>query len=528
MISIVHDPNLDINVGLADDDLELQTVHLPVSPDNVNYFKVKWGDTGEFPSSSNQCANGACQTVGSGCLCSIGVTESSVFSAMPTIDEVISELKIGHSPPDTFDSGTFNLENTSDGVSLYSKNGESLYSKHSIFGVQYRGEMTYFKNMVSIVSISGSTGGVNYQFRNPPQFLSIAKPDTRDAIHETEAVLDHYFYHANTAPFLATRIIKRFGISNPSPRYIKAVAQAFTSGTYLKSQITFGDGRYGNLEAMIAAIVLDTEARSVVVDADPTTGSIREPMVKVMSFFRAMEYTRAANITSVMMNNLQDLIGQEVHATPNVFSFFLPEFAPPGKVTKAALTAPEAQVLDAPKIIGFLNGLFSLVDIGLTNCYGGFSERNSWWCDGYRYYTPDEMYSRGYLGFVPAVTSDSSELVDEMALLLTAGRLNTQSRTILADAYDQELQTNGADSALKVVQKLIVSTPEFHSTNVFENIDVDRPVSPRPQPSTKPYKAIVYLNLDGGLDSFNVLIPHSGCQGDTGELFRIIMVTCLL
>ena len=40
--------------------------------------------------------------------------------------------------------------------------------------------------------------------------------------YETEALLDHLFYHANTAPFIAHRLLQRFGASNPSPRYIEA------------------------------------------------------------------------------------------------------------------------------------------------------------------------------------------------------------------------------------------------------------------------------------------------------------------
>ena len=47
----------------------------------------------------------------------------------------------------------------------------------------------------------------------------IGEQNVRDSQYETEAVLDHYFYHTNVAPFLCTRIIQRLAqISNPSPR----------------------------------------------------------------------------------------------------------------------------------------------------------------------------------------------------------------------------------------------------------------------------------------------------------------------
>jgi len=51
-------------------------------------------------------------------------------------------------------------------------------------------------------------------------------------MHETEAVLSHLMHHPNTAPFVAQRTIQRLVTSNPSPRYVKAVADAFRTGSY--------------------------------------------------------------------------------------------------------------------------------------------------------------------------------------------------------------------------------------------------------------------------------------------------------
>ena len=84
----------------------------------------------------------------------------------------------------------------------------------------------------------------------------------RDAEFETDAVLDHYFYHDNTAPFLALRFIQRLVSSNPSPRYVESVASSFRSGSFKVGSTTFGSGKYGDLEAFFAAIYLDREART--------------------------------------------------------------------------------------------------------------------------------------------------------------------------------------------------------------------------------------------------------------------------
>ena len=40
-------------------------------------------------------------------------------------------------------------------------------------------------------------------------------------------------------------------------------------------------GKYGDLGATVAAILLEPEARSVMLDYDPTFGRLREPLLKV-------------------------------------------------------------------------------------------------------------------------------------------------------------------------------------------------------------------------------------------------------
>jgi uncharacterized protein (DUF1501 family) len=74
--------------------------------------------------------------------------------------------------------------------------------------------------------------------------------------------------------------------------------------------------------------------------------------------------------------------------------------------------------------------------------------------------------------------------------------------------------------ATAIAQQLIVATPEFHSTSSGATTDVVRQqpqgkANPKPAAERKPYKAIVYLMLEGGADSYNMLIPHSEC--DTGQ-----------
>lgn len=92
---------------------------------------------------------------------------------------------------------------------------------------------------------------------------------------------------------------------------------AFKEGTYShpdSSNNDFGDGQYGSLAAMVAAIILDPEARSVIIDADPTSGSLIEPMIKVIRFMRAMNFKKREEANDrLKLVELQSKIGQEPH-----------------------------------------------------------------------------------------------------------------------------------------------------------------------------------------------------------------------
>lgn len=378
MVAIVHNPNLDINTG--------QVVSNAVNENNLNFFKVAW-QRDQYPSAANQCSYDACNTVDTGCLCDVEVTYKRVFDKIPSKAKLMKKLKVGSPPPESFDQGTYTLVRTKNGISMYRRQGDEAFSTNTIFELTISGKSRYFKNVVSIVSIPSPAPSQPFAFRNPPHFLNIAKPDTRDATYETDAVLDYYFNHPNTPPFLASRILQRFGISNPSPKQIKRAAKAFIRGTYESHGVEFGEGNYGDLAALIASIILDVESTSVILDADPSTGSLREPLVKLMSFLRAMEYESAPQFPSIIMENLQDNIGQEAHLIPDVFSFFLPEFSPLGKVAEAGLTAPEAQGMSAELFFYCLfyydcHSIWFLLAMKLSLCSSkctedfGFNERS--------------------------------------------------------------------------------------------------------------------------------------------------------
>ncbi len=139
-------------------------------------------------------------------------------------------------------------------------------------------------------------------------------------------------------------------MSNPAPKYIEIVSNAFKNGKYSKNGIEFGEGKYGDMAATIAAIYLDDAARNVILDTDVASGAIREPILKILALMRSMKFKSKSDVTA--MNGLMTDIGQMAHEFTSVFSFFLPEFKPYGRVGDSQLVAPEGTLLDMPKLVG--------------------------------------------------------------------------------------------------------------------------------------------------------------------------------
>jgi len=515
LVSIVHNPTL-LTEGVT------QVVHQPVSPDNDNFFKVKWdGEDEDFPNIDNSCADNVCSALsGDECLCDIVVDYEINFEVNPTYDDVLSELKIGSIPSEWMSEYTMTRQLDGGKVQMWNNDGSTDLRINTIFRVVVGGKTKYFMNSKSTVRIDNGTQ--TYTFRNPPSLMSIIEQKSIDAYYETEALMDMYVNHDNTPPFIASRIIKRFVTSNPSPGYIERVANVFITGTYEKESVSFGDSTRGSLEALFAAILLDDEARNVVLDADPTFGSLKEPILKLFAFMRAMEFTMNDRMPTLRMVNLINKIGQEPFRTPSVFSSFEPEYANPGAIQKASLTSPEAQILNTPTIIGLQNGLMSMIDVGLNNCYGGLGMRTVWNCRQFQDNYSPEVYSNGELSFNPTYDNTAADVVNELAFLLTGGRLSTNSRTAIETAYDSALSSGDADKALRMAQKLILATPEFHSSGLFKPLDEARPEPPVPPETEREYKAVVYVNLHGGLDSFNTLVPHSSCRKDMYNEYRTV------
>jgi hypothetical protein len=304
-----------LDVNSEAEEIYQQSVHQMVSPDNMNFFKIKW-DKDVYPSLTNGC--GICQTLSDGCLCDVEVKEDKAFKRAPRkAEHLLAVVKLVSPHPDSHNEG-YILKSTKRGIQTWSLPKDKRPTKRSIFGVEIDGKWSYFWNKRNVVKIAN--GDTTYSFRNPPSLMKLLEQKSVDAYHETEAVIDHYLNHGNTPPFIAKLMIKRFVTSNPSSAYVSRAAEAFKKGQFETNGVIFGKGIRGDLEALFAAILLDVEARSPVMDTDPTFGSMKEPILKLLALMRAMEFDLNESVPTLRLRDLMQKIGQEPFVAPNVFS----------------------------------------------------------------------------------------------------------------------------------------------------------------------------------------------------------------
>mmetsp|Transcript_97170 Transcript_97170/g.208410 ORF Transcript_97170/g.208410 Transcript_97170/m.208410 type:complete len:589 (-) Transcript_97170:194-1960(-) len=190
----------------------------------------------------------------------------------------------------------------------------------------------------------------------------------------------------------------------------------------------------------------------------------------------------------VILMNLEEVIGQAPYNSPSVFNFYTPDYQPPR--FSGDLVAPEFQIFNAPLAVGMLNGMMSIIDYGVSSCDEGFGLGGS-------------SCTRGNLtlGF----SGSDKETLAELDLLLTGGRLNS-SDAIVRTAYE----TADEEDKLKAAQRAIVMTPEFQAMG--DPLPMDARPANTVEASTattpSPYKATVMLFLNGGADTFNMLVPY--------------------
>ncbi len=179
--------------------------------------------------------------------------------------------------------------------------------------------------------------------------LGTTIPAGQGAPADLDAALGILFNHPNVGPFVAKQLILRLVTSNPSPAYVQRVATAFNTGTFAGPTASYGTGSRGDMQATIAAVLLDAEARQgdSSTTAVATDGKLREPIIMEASIARAFH----AQTDAGGFSNAGDRMEQNVFYPPTVFNFFPPVYAIQG----STLNGPEFAIFDTVSSIERVN-----------------------------------------------------------------------------------------------------------------------------------------------------------------------------
>src|SRR5688572_7834786 len=168
--------------------------------------------------------------------------------------------------------------------------------------------------------------------------------------------LDNIFNHPNVGPFIGRQLIQHLVTSNPSPAYVRRVAQVFANN---------GAGVRGDLAALVRAILLDEEAYAKPAPPDFSKGHLKHPVLLVTNLLRAMgaRSRDGLGLSDGYLNpqTLRDM-GMDLFVPPSVFSYFSPATGVPG----SNLRGPEFGTLNTSTSIRRANFVNTMVFTGIA------------------------------------------------------------------------------------------------------------------------------------------------------------------
>ena len=257
-------------------------------------------------------------------------------------------------------------------------------------------------------------------------FLGTTIPAGTPAAQSIDQALDAIFDHPNVAPFVSRQLIQRFTASHPEPSYVRRVANAFESGSFTAPNgRRFGEGRRGDLQATLAAILLDeSQHRDPGTPRDTTDlGKVREPVLNFVHWARAMEVAPVTPGNEWMLlynaGNTADWMGQMPMGSPSVFNHYRPGYV--AMNTEAGgrdLTVPEFQILLNGNRSGYSN---HMTEYAFDNTYGPDNGSNSFEPD----YAP--LYAR---------VREPEQVADYLDRLLLGGDMQADTRATLVDGLE--------------------------------------------------------------------------------------------
>lgn len=235
-------------------------------------------------------------------------------------------------------------------------------------------------------------------------------PAGQTSVADLDGAISNLFTHPNVGPFICKQLIQHLVASNPSPAYVSRVAAVFADN---------GKSVRGDMQAVIAAILLDADARASDTSPSFDGGHLRESMLYMTNVMRGLGFKNndatagndvVANASYNSVGNYTAGLGQKPYSSGSVFNFFSPQYVIPGSTTNA----PEfGQENTATAILRL-----TLADNLVSNRISGFTV---------------DLSATSALGIMASKTgnaaTDSGNLVDALGTIFMHGQMPAAMRT---------------------------------------------------------------------------------------------------
>ena len=279
-------------------------------------------------------------------------------------------------------------------------------------------------------------------------------PAGQTARQDLTAALDNVFAHPNVAPFISKQLIQRLVTSNPSPDYVQRVSGVFNNN---------GRGEKGDLEAVVRAILLDSEARTRSPETIATFGKVKEPILKFTSLMRAFDVEASQPLTDDTMVERETIrffwpgydYGQRPYGAPSVFNFYRPDYKPTAISATYDVVSPELQILNEKNITAMSNWagsiIFNAYDFLRADCEESLNYESGVGCLYAKFDSEVEL------------ARDIDDLLDHLDVLMLSGQMSDDMRTVVVNHIASFDEADEQQRLYRVAEAvyLIWMSPEF-------------------------------------------------------------------
>ena len=231
---------------------------------------------------------------------------------------------------------------------------------------------------------------------------SAVAPAGTTAFADLTGALDNIFAFANVPPFVAKFMIQKLVTGQPSPGYVRRVANVFKNN---------GSGVRGDMKAVITAILTDIEARGAA-KYEPTYGHLNEPVLMITNLARAL----SAKTDGYAFYNGGNAMAQPIFSAPSVFNYYSPDHV----ISSVGVTSPEFGIFNSTTALARINfaqtALYGTIPVS-SALYGATGTQFDW--------TP-----------YTSIAADSNALLNRVNEVMFSGKLTAATRAVMKTAID--------------------------------------------------------------------------------------------